>query len=87
MQVKVSFKWACDDEFIGGKLLSFADVLELLSVKQPDIFESKPDLCLVSLAELTSIALLPFSTAAKNEFPAKKKCISVSMIICCFKNT
>ena len=50
----------------------------LLSVKQPDIFESKPDLCLVSLAELTSIALLPFSTAAKNEFPAKKKCICLN---------
>ena len=54
------------------------DILALLSVKQPDIFESKPDLCLVSLAELTSIVLLPFSTAAKNEFPVKKKCICLN---------
>ena len=39
------------------------------SAKQPDVFECKPDLCLVSLAELTNIAFLPFSRAAKNEFP------------------
>ena len=55
------------------------------SAKKTDVFESKPDLCLVSLSELTNIAFLPFSRAAKNEFPVNKRCICLNDNLLPFK--